>query len=125
MIYNMCIYVSAAGHTRHEQRRHRDDELILRRHLFQPAAAEASAAGGRHRVRVRIVPMICTVGPYTPPPHPPVSADSRVGAGRDRAEELATGGGDWQRTRLGGGWSGLRYWLLEAPGSVSSSCARS
>jgi len=130
------------GYTQHESRRHRDEDMILRRDLFR----EHSPGAGVH---VRIVPMICTVHAYRgptvtlAPPPPPPSSDSHA-SGPFNTEEHAQGdsgragagnsgsgggggggegGGKRDARILRGGWTAMRYWLLQA--LPSHACSRS
>jgi hypothetical protein len=109
-----------SGHTRHEARRQRDEDLILSRQLFRSHAPDG-------RVEVRIVPMICTVGTYsdgelsTPPSRQPLPSKSN-GTSETVHEGQGNDGSERGRKHvIEGGWTALRYWLICADCSCSAS----
>ena len=113
-----------SGHTRHEERRQRDEDLILPRHLFRSHAPDG-------RVEVRVVPMVCTVGAYsdgelsTPPSRQPPPSKSN-GTSETVHESQGNEGSDRGGSDRGGkhviegGWTALRYWLIRADCSCSA-----
>ena len=104
-----------SGHTRHEERRQRDEDLILPRQLFRSHAPDG-------RVEVRIVPMICTVGAYsdlelsTPPSRQPRKGTSET----DHVSPGNEGSDRGRKHVIEGGWTALRYWLICADCSCSA-----
>ena len=108
-----------SGHTRHEARRQRDEDLILPRQLFRSRAPDG-------RVEVRIVPMICTVSAYshgelsTPPSRQPPPSMSDGTAETDRESQWHEGSYRGRNYVIEGGWTALRYWLIRADCSCSA-----
>ena len=100
-----------SGHTKHDARRQRDEDLILPRQLFRTHAMDG-------RVEVRVVPMACSVSndsdgkaatplsQSTNSPSPEGQANEGSGRGRERV--------------IRGGWTALRYWLLCADCACSA-----